>query len=180
MIHILTRERDEHLSWTYISHAFCLCHDSVMPRLQKLSLIPKITSEVFAGNIQSQWVQDKSPATIEVSLNTLPGGEIMLKAIVQTRRYVIKILWECVISISVIGIIYTLYTSYILSFWMDWSLTVSRFALYCSTSNSNHKKTVTQIPQCTGPIYHNTPFCNITVHVSAHFCYKMVYCGIFV
>ena len=37
-----------------------------------------------------------------------------------------------------------------------------------------------QIPQCTSPISHNAPFCNRNVHMCAHFCYKMVHCGIFV
>ena len=37
-----------------------------------------------------------------------------------------------------------------------------------------------QIPQCTSPISHNAPFCNRNVHTCAHFCYKMVHCGIFV
>ena len=36
------------------------------------------------------------------------------------------------------------------------------------------------IPQCTSPISHNVPFCNRNVHMCAHFCYKMVHCGIFV
>ena len=39
---------------------------------------------------------------------------------------------------------------------------------------------VAQIPQCTIPIPHNAPFCNRNVHICAHFCYKMVHCGIFV
>ena len=39
---------------------------------------------------------------------------------------------------------------------------------------------ISQIPQCTGFISHNAPFCNKNVHMYAHFCYKMVHCGIFV
>ena len=37
-----------------------------------------------------------------------------------------------------------------------------------------------QILQYTSPISHNAPFCNRNVHIIAHLCYKMVYCGIFV
>ena len=36
----------------------------------------------------------------------------------------------------------------------------------------------TQIPQCIRWISHNAPFCNRNVHTCAHFCYKMVHCGI--
>ena len=39
---------------------------------------------------------------------------------------------------------------------------------------------VAQIPQCTSPISHNASFCNRNVHMCAHFCVKMVHCGIFV
>ena len=35
-----------------------------------------------------------------------------------------------------------------------------------------------QSPQCTWPISHNVLFCNRNVHTCAHFCYKMVHCGI--
>ena len=37
---------------------------------------------------------------------------------------------------------------------------------------------ISQISQCIGQISHNTPFCNRNVHTCAHFCYKMVICGI--
>ena len=46
---------------------------------------------------------------------------------------------------------------------------------------------ISQIPQCTSPISHNTPvsshnapFRNRNVHTCAHFCYEMVDFGIFV
>ena len=35
-----------------------------------------------------------------------------------------------------------------------------------------------QTSQCTSPISHNAPFCNINVRMCAHFCYKMVHYGI--
>ena len=38
---------------------------------------------------------------------------------------------------------------------------------------------VAQIPQCTSPISHNAPLCNRNVHTCAHFCYRVVHCGIF-
>ena len=41
-------------------------------------------------------------------------------------------------------------------------------------------KLVAKIQQCTNPISHNASFCNRNVHICAHFCYKMVHCGIFV
>ena len=37
---------------------------------------------------------------------------------------------------------------------------------------------VAQIPQCTSSISNNAPFCNRNVYMCAHFCYKMVHCGI--
>ena len=37
---------------------------------------------------------------------------------------------------------------------------------------------VAQIPQCTSPISNNASSCNRNVHMCAHFCYKMVHCGI--
>ena len=40
------------------------------------------------------------------------------------------------------------------------------------------KRPVAQIPQCTSSISHNAPFCNRNVYMCAHFCYKMVHCGI--
>ena len=41
-------------------------------------------------------------------------------------------------------------------------------------------RSAAQIPQCVSPVSHNAPFCNRNVHMCAHFCYKMVHCGIFV
>ena len=37
---------------------------------------------------------------------------------------------------------------------------------------------LSQILQCIRQIWHNAPFCNRNVHTCAHFCYKMVHCGI--
>ena len=37
---------------------------------------------------------------------------------------------------------------------------------------------VARIPQ-TSLISHNAPFCNINMHMSVNFCYRMVHCGIF-
>ena len=39
---------------------------------------------------------------------------------------------------------------------------------------------ITQILQCTSPISHNAPLCNRNVHMHAHFCFKIMHCGIFV
>ena len=39
---------------------------------------------------------------------------------------------------------------------------------------------VAQIPQCTSLISHNASFYHRNMHMSGHFCYKMVHCGIFV
>ena len=39
---------------------------------------------------------------------------------------------------------------------------------------------ISQIPKCICAISHNATFCNRNVHMCAHFCYKMVHCGIFV
>ena len=37
-----------------------------------------------------------------------------------------------------------------------------------------------QIPQCICTVSHNATFCSRNVHRCAHFCYKMMHCGIFV
>ena len=37
-----------------------------------------------------------------------------------------------------------------------------------------------QIPECICAISHHATFCNRNVHRCAHFCYKMMHCGIFV
>ena len=39
---------------------------------------------------------------------------------------------------------------------------------------------ILHIPQRDSPISHNAPFCSRNVHICAHFCYKIVHCGIFV
>ena len=39
---------------------------------------------------------------------------------------------------------------------------------------------ISQIPECICAISHNATFCNRNVHTCAHFCYKMVHCGIYV
>ena len=39
---------------------------------------------------------------------------------------------------------------------------------------------IVQILQCIHVVSHDAPFCNRNVHMRAHFCYKMVHCGIFV
>ena len=39
-------------------------------------------------------------------------------------------------------------------------------------------RTISQISQCTKRISHYAPFCNRNVHTCAHFCYKVVNCGI--
>ena len=36
------------------------------------------------------------------------------------------------------------------------------------------------VPQCTSLISHNAPFCNRNVHMCAHFCCKIVHCGMFI
>ena len=46
-------------------------------------------------------------------------------------------------------------------------------------TGSYWNRPISQIPQCTSPISHNASFCNRNVHTCAHFCYKMVHCGIF-
>ena len=41
-------------------------------------------------------------------------------------------------------------------------------------------RSISQIPQCTSPISQNVPLCNRNVCMCAHFCHKMVHCGIFI
>ena len=40
------------------------------------------------------------------------------------------------------------------------------------------RRPVAYITQCIRQISHNAPFYNRNVHICAHFCYKMVHCGI--
>ena len=45
--------------------------------------------------------------------------------------------------------------------------------------NMSHvDRPISQIPECIRQISHNAPFCNRNVHTCAHFCYKMLHCGI--
>ena len=60
--------------------------------------------------------------------------------------------------------------------------TFHRIRTYNSLYNQSWlivNRSVAQIPQCTSPISHNAPFCNRTVHMCAHFCYKIVHYGMF-
>ena len=41
-----------------------------------------------------------------------------------------------------------------------------------------HNRPISQIPQRICAISHNAAFCNRNVHMCAHFCYKMLHCGI--
>ena len=43
---------------------------------------------------------------------------------------------------------------------------------------SLHNRPIWQITQCIRQISHNVSFCNRNVHICAHFCYKMIHCGI--
>ena len=63
---------------------------------------------------------------------------------------------------------------------MQWGNRQSQFIF----RPSNHKgmmpanRPISPIPQCIRKISHNAPFCNRNVHICAHFCYKMLHCGI--
>ena len=43
-----------------------------------------------------------------------------------------------------------------------------------------YNRPISQIPKYICAISHNAAFCSRNVHMCAHFCYKMVHCGIFV
>ena len=48
-------------------------------------------------------------------------------------------------------------------------------------TNAWSNRPISQIPGCICAIIsHNASFCNRNVHMCAHFCYKMMHCGIFV
>ena len=57
--------------------------------------------------------------------------------------------------------------------------------IYCvtiTTSNLNFEvplRPISQFPQCIKQISHNASLCNRNVHTCAHFCDKVVHCGIF-
>ena len=42
----------------------------------------------------------------------------------------------------------------------------------------HNNEPISQIQQRIRQMSHNTPFCNRNVHTCAHFCYKMVHCGL--
>ena len=48
----------------------------------------------------------------------------------------------------------------------------------CFTRHRGNDRPKSQIEQCNRQISHNAPVCNRNVHTCAHFCYKMVHCGI--
>ena len=52
----------------------------------------------------------------------------------------------------------------------------------CHTGDSCRWKNrpLVQISRCTSTISHNAPFCNRSVHMCAHFCYKMLHYAIYV
>ena len=50
------------------------------------------------------------------------------------------------------------------------------FSWSCFSFGPN--RPISQMPQCIRQISHNAPFCNRNVHTCAHFCYKMLHCGI--
>ena len=54
-----------------------------------------------------------------------------------------------------------------------------RTCLRHTGSRVHSNRPISQIPQCTSSIPHIAPFCNRNVHMCAHFCYKIVHCGIF-
>ena len=60
-----------------------------------------------------------------------------------------------------------------------WKLDLFRCSVYAALQGTPNRP-VAQTPQYTSPTLHNAPFCNRNVHRCAHFCYKMVHCGIFV
>ena len=53
---------------------------------------------------------------------------------------------------------------------------------YCGKLDNNYNKAynreISQIPQCIKQLFHNAPLCNRNVHTCAHFCYKVVHCGV--
>ena len=56
---------------------------------------------------------------------------------------------------------------------------ISEMAFITSKGFSCNRPLV-QIPQCTSPVSYSAPFCNRNVHICAHFCYRLLHCGIFV
>ena len=60
--------------------------------------------------------------------------------------------------------------------WIKWSKSWS--AIDDVMKSLSVSRPTVQIPQCIRQISHNVPFCNRNVHTCAHFCYKMVHCGI--
>ena len=67
----------------------------------------------------------------------------------KSTRHAIVLVWKC-ISVT----------------WGEW---------IHPTTSSNWP--ISQIPQCIRQISHNATFCNRNVHTCAHFCYKMLHCG---
>ena len=54
----------------------------------------------------------------------------------------------------------------------------SSYWILCGPEDSSSHKRISQIPHSIWYISHNAPFCNRNVHTCAHFCYKIMHCGI--
>ena len=61
---------------------------------------------------------------------------------------------------------------------LDKYLPMHHFVTEMCTHFISHNRPISQIPQCIRQISYNAPFCDRNVHPYAHFCHKMVYCGI--
>ena len=57
--------------------------------------------------------------------------------------------------------------------WVACNITARHIAYYIGS------RSITQLPQSVGPIFHNAPLCYRNVHTCEHFCYNVVCCGIF-
>ena len=71
--------------------------------------------------------------------------------------------------------------------WLDWQkdiIVTGDHLVVLAADNFNtlrpeqNNRLILQIPQCIRQITHNAAFCNRNVHTCAHFCYKMLHCGI--
>ena len=59
-----------------------------------------------------------------------------------------------------------------------WHVITCPYPWYLLLALTSLNRPISQIPKCIRQISHNATFCNRNVHTCAHFCYKLLHCGI--
>ena len=170
-----------YLSRMYWHQSFAdrLRHVMVLPTLNKL-ILQQIVCILYLFVYFSGWF---SGTFNEESLQNQPPSYVAME-IMGHHRY-------CVTSLDVITSIFAYGSAYFIHGTVPSILANNSTArtekLPCYWLNRQQKQVggaaasltdPSKIPQCR-TIFHNAPLCNRNVHTCAHFCYKVVHCGIF-